>query len=75
MYNSRLLTVYNENGSPHYKWNKKLSQEELLYYAEEVGNIEQPVIDLNTNFDNITKEFRMVSDELRETKEELTHLI
>ena len=46
----------------------------MLYYAEEVDNTEKSVIDLNTKFDNITNEFKMVSDELGETREELTHL-
>ena len=51
---------------------KKLSQEELLDYAEKVGNIKKSVIDLNSKFDNITNKFKMVSDELRETKAERT---
>ena len=51
---------------------KKLSQEELLDYAEKVGNIKKSVIDLNSKFDNITNKFKVVSVELRETKEERT---
>ena len=39
-----------------------------------VGNIEKPVNDLNTKLDNITKKFKMVSDELRDTKEELAQV-
>ena len=51
---------------------KKLSQEELLDYAEKAGNIEKlekSVTDLSKKFDNIIDEF---SEELKETKEDLS---
>ena len=39
-----------------------------------MGNIEKLVIDLNTQFDNITKKFKTVSDEHRDTNEELVRV-
>ena len=39
-----------------------------------MGNIEKLVIDLNTKFDNITKKFKTVSDEHRDTNEELARV-
>ena len=56
---------------------KKLSQEELLDYAEKVGNIEKlekSISDLSKKFDNIADEFKMVSQEFKETKEELSRI-
>ena len=54
-----------------------LSQEELLDYAEKVGNIEKPeksVAALSKKFDNITDEFKKVNEEFKETKEELSRI-
>ena len=55
---------------------KKLTQEELLDYAEKVRNIEKlekSVTDLSKKFDNITDEFKKVSEE-KQTKEELSRI-
>ena len=56
---------------------KKLYQEELLDYAEKVGNIEKlekSVTDLSRKFGNITNEFKKVSEEFKKTKEELLQI-
>ena len=55
---------------------KKLSQE-LFDYVENVRNIEKlekSVTDLSKKFENITDDFKKVSGELTETKEELSRL-
>ena len=53
---------------------KKLSLEELLDCAQKVGNIEKlekSATDLSEKFDNITDKSKKVSEEFKETKEEL----